>query len=325
MTSEEKKIVGKVYDIQGFSVHDGPGIRTTVFTKGCPLKCRWCHSPESQAYHSQLCWFELRCIGTARCGLCISACPKGAVTPGKLYYSEKEKREIEHPQIDRSLCDDCGKCADVCTSQALFMSGRDYTVAEVLEQVLKDRAYFERSGGGVTISGGECLTQPAFTIALLKGLKENNIHTAVDTTGFVQYDILRKTLPYTDLYLYDLKHMDDKQHIAGTGVPCGLIKDNALKLAADGGKLQIRIPVIPGYNDSDENIRAVCELCVQMQAAGPGSVTVIQLLPYHKLGIMKYDRLGVAYALKDTEPPSDERMEQIKNIVESYGLPCIIH
>ena len=325
MTQEEKQIVGKVYDIQGFSVHDGPGIRTTVFLKGCPLRCKWCHSPESQAYYDQLCRFELRCIGVENCGLCIDACPKGAMAPGERCFSDAQGAELQYVNIDRSKCTDCGLCVKACPSRALFMSGTDYTVQEIIDRVMKDASYFKRNGGGVTISGGECLTQPDFTLALLKGLKERGVHTAVDTTGYVRYEILERTLPYTDLYLYDLKHMSSQKHMEGTGVTCELILENAKRLAAAGGKLQIRIPVIPGYNDSEDNLKTARDFCAELEKNNPGSVTVVQLLPYHKLGTMKYVRLGIPYPMDDVEPPSEDYMQELRRRFCEAGLNCIVH
>ena len=172
------KLKGKVYDIQGFSVQDGPGIRTTAFLKGCPLRCPWCHSPESQQFHSQLSWISMRCIGIEKCGKCLTACPKGAITPGETIQHMVTKEDIQHVHVDRNICDNCGECAAVCYPDALFMCGIDYKVDELVEKLSKDMPFFEQSGGGVTISGGEALSQPEFTLALLKGLKERGINTA---------------------------------------------------------------------------------------------------------------------------------------------------
>ncbi|MFD1174826.1 glycyl-radical enzyme activating protein [Paenibacillus puldeungensis] len=314
-------ITGKIYDIQGFSVQDGPGIRTTVFLKGCPLRCPWCHSPESQQFKSQLCWMEMRCVGVDLCGLCLEACPKGAIHPGERVYSELKKKEMQSVVVDRDLCDDCGECAKVCYAEALYMCGKDYTVSEVIDRVIKDKPFYDKSGGGVTISGGEALAQPEFTLALLKACKENGLHVALDTTGFAKWELVKQTLPYVDLYLYDLKHMDSQKHQTVIGVPNERILENAKRIAEAGGKLQVRIPVIPQFNDSRENIKKTGEFCKTLGDA----VTLIQLLPYHNLGNMKYERLGRKALLLEAKPPSDRKMNVLKELLEGMGLPVSIH
>ncbi len=315
------QLMGKIYDIQGFSVQDGPGIRTTVFLKGCPLRCPWCHSPESQQFHSQLCWMRMRCVGVDLCGRCLKACPKGAIRAGERAYSEIKKTEMQTVVVDRNLCDDCGECAKVCHAEALYICGKDYTVSEVIERVIKDKPFYDKSGGGITISGGEALSQPDFTLALLKACKENGMHTALDTTGFAKCELVKKTLPYVDLFLFDLKHMDSKKHQAVIEVPNERILENARLIADSGGKLQVRIPVIPLFNDSKENIKETGEFCKSLGAA----VTVIQLLPYHNLGNMKYERLGKKAVLLEAIPPSNEKMQELKAILEGMGLPVSIH
>jgi len=317
-----QELTGMVYDIQGFSVQDGPGIRTTVFLKGCPLRCPWCHSPESQAFHPQLSWISMRCIGTELCQeRCIKACPKGAVEFGPKSKNSVTQEEIQLVHVNRDLCDNCGKCAEVCHPHALYICGQKYTVEEIMKKVRADKSFFDFSGGGVTVSGGEAMSQPAFTIALLKQLKEEGFHTALDTTGFTQWETIKKTLPYTDLYLYDLKNMDSKAHKEVTGVPNEPILENARRLAAAGAKFQIRIPVIPRFNDSEENIRATAEFCASL---GNEAVTVVQLLPYHNLGVSKHLRISDVVVMEAT-PPSDEKMQHFKDIVLSYGLNAMIH
>jgi len=316
-----QEITGMIYDIQGFSVNDGPGIRTTVFLKGCPLRCPWCHSPESQKFYPQLSWISMRCIGTEVCQeRCIKACPKGALEYGDVGVNSQTQQSVQYIHVKRDLCDNCGKCAEVCYPHALYLCGENYTVDEVLKKVLKDRHFFENSGGGVTISGGEALSQPIFTLELLRRLKEEGIHTALDTTGYAPWQIVEQTLPYTDLYLLDLKHMDNERHQQTVGVPNVRIHENARKIAAAGGKFQIRIPVIPLFNDSEENIRATAEFCRELGDA----VTLVQLLPYHNLGVTKHLRISDT-AVAEATPPSDEKMQQLKAIMESYGLNVIIH
>lgn len=310
-----------IFDIQGFSVQDGPGIRTTVFFKGCPLHCPWCHSPESQAFYPQLSFMNQKCAGTAHCkDRCINACPKNAISYGKLRQNAKGE-EIQLITVDRDLCDNCGKCADKCIVEALFMSGKEYTVDEVLDIVMRDVSFYKESGGGVTISGGECMSQPEFALELLKRLKENNVHTAVDTTGFVQWKHLEAVLPYTDLFLYDLKHMNNHDHQVVTGVPNEPILENAKKIAAAGGKMQIRIPVIPGFNSSKENIRKTGEFCLELGDA----VTEIQLLPYHNYGTVKYLRLDDKAEVFEVTPPSDQQIQGYKALLEEMGLSVTIH
>ena len=316
-----KGLTGKVYDIQGFSVQDGPGIRTTVFLKGCPLRCPWCHSPESQQFYSQLSWISMRCIGIEKCGKCLTACLKGAITPGKKIQHMVTKENIQHVHVDRNVCDNCGDCAAVCYPDALFMCGTDYSVDELVEKLSKDKPFYDQSGGGVTVSGGEALSQPEFTLALLKKLKEREINTALDTTGFAKQENLEAVLPFTDLFLYDLKHMRSDQHKAVIGVPNEIILENAKKIAAAGGKFQIRIPVIPRFNDSEENIRETGEFCKSLGDA----VTVIQLLPYHNLGVMKYQRISNDHKVLEAPVPSDEKIQSLKEILEDLGLSVTVH
>lgn len=317
---EEKILTGKLYDIQGFSVQDGPGIRTTAFLKGCPLRCPWCHSPESQAFYPQLSWISMRCQGTEVCDeRCIKACPKGAIELGETRPDAKTQETLQMIHVNRDLCDNCGKCADVCHPQALYICGKDYTVDELVARLLQDRKFF-KMGGGVTISGGECLSQPEFVLEVLKRLKAEGINTAVDTTGFAKWEVIEKVLPYTDLFLYDLKHMDNEQHQAVVGVPNGIILENARKLAAHGAKMQIRIPVIPMFNNSEENIRKTAQFCKELGDA----VTVVQLLPYHNLGVTKYLRISDK-PIAEATPPTEKFMEKLKAIMEEYDLPVMIH
>ena len=317
-----QEISGLVYDIQPFSVQDGPGIRTTVFLKGCPLHCPWCHSPESQSFKPQLSWIAMRCIGTAVCEEnCIKACSKNAIELGPVGEDAMTQQPIQYVHVKRDVCDDCGDCTAVCFPKALYICGTRYTVEEIMAKVRPDRAYFERSGGGVTISGGEALSQIDFTVALLKQLKAEGFSTAVDTTGFAPWKSVEATLPYTDLYLYDLKHMDSEVHQRFTGVPNELIKENVKRLADAGGKLQIRIPVIPQFNDSEDNIRRTAEFCLTL---GGEAVTVVQLLPYHNLGVTKYLRIS-DNVVPEATPPSDERMEEFKKIFTDLGIPAMIH
>jgi len=320
-SAAERGLTGRVYDIQGFSVHDGPGIRTTVFLKGCPLRCLWCHSPESQAFQRELSWMEMRCIGVDECGLCIEACAKGGISPGEPVKAPGRDTEMRLVTFDRSMCDNCGSCGSACMSKAVYLCGTDYTVADVVERVVKDVAFFERSGGGVTISGGEPLSQPEFTLALLEACKKAGLHTALDTTGYVRWEVMQGVLPFTDLLLYDLKHMDSATHKQLTGVPNERILENARRVAAAGGRLQVRIPLIPGMNDSAENVEAAGRFCSELGDA----VTVVQLLPYHRLGSAKYKRLQRPDPMPPTEPPSSDEVAAHVLRLEALGLPVVVH
>ncbi|MFX4261112.1 glycyl-radical enzyme activating protein [Pelotomaculum propionicicum] len=311
---------GKIFDIQRYTVHDGPGIRTEVFLKGCPLACLWCHSPDSQAFEDEIAWFEIKCIGLDNCGKCLEVCPTGALAKGRKFYSKFEKKEIQVIDLNRDKCDKCGLCAGVCPPKALYLTGRDISVDEVMKIIDKDRLFYRRSGGGVTVSGGEPMAQYKFVKALLKECKNRGLHVCLDTSGYAEWEHYREVLEYVDLVLYDLKHMDTLQSQKLTGVPNELILENARKMAAEGVALQIRIPVIPGYNDSEENIRATSEYCAKL---GP-SVKLVQILPYHRLGSAKYERLGKKYKLEELKPPGKEHMKHCKNIIESYGLKVII-
>ena len=316
-----EEISGMVYDIQPFSVQDGPGIRTTVFLKGCPLRCPWSHSPESQEFYPQISWIPMRCVGTEICeSSCLKACPKDALELGDTSIDSKSGETIQLVHVKRDLCDNCGLCAEECYPHALFLCGTRYTVEEIMQKVRPDRAFFNRSGGGVTISGGEALSQSDFTVALLKQLKAEDFNTALDTTGFAAWKTVEMTLPYTDLYLYDLKHMDSARHKQTIGVPNEPILENVRNIAASGGKLQIRIPVIPLFNDDTENLTRTAKLCVELGDA----VTVVQLLPYHNLGVSKHLRISDTPVAEAT-PPSDAKMEEIKALFESFGLPAVIH
>lgn len=316
----EETPAGKTYDIQGFSVHDGPGIRTTVFLKGCPLRCPWCHSPESQEFGTELNWVSIRCLGVDTCGKCLGVCPHGAIEAGPVEQNAAGEDTI-YPYVDKSRCDECGACARACKADALYMCGTDQTIEEVMHRLLRDKPFFDESGGGVTASGGECLWQPEFTIELLRRCKESGINTAVDTTGYVKWEIIEKVLPYSDLFLYDLKCMDSALHKQVIGVPNELILENAVRIAKAGGRLWIRIPVIPRLNDSKEHFEKYGVFLSGIR----DSVDIVQLLPYHKMGISKHDRLLKHEKIFVAEPPPDSLMEVLKRQLEGYGLRVRIH
>ena len=318
---EKKELTGKFYDMQGFSVHDGPGIRLTLFMKGCPLHCLWCHSPESQAFPTELNWMEIKCVGIEKCGNCLNVCPHDCIKPGKKKLDLQSNQEITLVDTDRTNCDNCGKCAEVCTAKALYMCGTDYTLEEVMQRVRRDVPFFKRSGGGVTVSGGECLCQHEFLLEILKQCKAEGIHTAVETTSFAPWSSIEPVLPYTDLFLYDLKNMDSRLHKLATGVPNELILENAQKIAKAGGKFQIRIPMIPLFNDSQESFEQFGKFILTLGDA----VEVVQLLPYHKMGTVKWERLQRHNKVFESVPPKDELVQARKAYLESLGLNVMIH
>lgn len=271
---------GLVFSIGRFATDDGPGIRTTVFMKGCPLKCIWCHSPQSQgAVVSQLGFYSNRCID---CGACTKMCPQKAL--------------IVSPQathIHWEKCDNCGKCVEVCPSKALEMVGEWLTVEQVMDILKKDWLYYKNSGGGVTFSGGEPTAQPRFLATCLKRCKEVGIHTAVDTCGFAKWSVFEEILPYVDLFLYDLKHMDSKKHKLFTGVGNELILKNAKRISKRGKPLWIRIPLIPGYTDSEENLSQSAEFIRELKF-----VQKLSLLPYNVASGANYSFIGRSYELE---------------------------
>lgn len=312
-------LTGKIYDIQEFSVHDGPGIRTTVFLKGCPLRCPWCHSPESQEFFPQVGYTNTKCIGTELCTECIKVCPAHAIKPAE---SAEGGSNLIKAVWDRSICLQCAACTKACFPQAFSLIGTDYTVDEVIARLEKSYAYFQSSGGGVTVSGGEPLCQHEFAAEVLKRVKEAGIHTALDTTGFVPWKNVEAVLPYVDLFLYDLKHMSSEKHNETVKVPNERILENAVKIAENGGRFQIRIPVIPGFNNDEQNISETADFCEKIKDA----IEVVQVLPYHHYGASKYARLQKYDPMPaDLLPPGDEEMQQIVAVFEDHGLNAMIH
>ena len=319
---EYQNVTGQIYDIQGYAVHDGPGIRTTVYTKGCPLRCLWCHSPESQFNEFELGYLPIKCIGVDICRkACVNACTVGALTIDEPVEKLDKSGMIQKVKIDREKCKTCLKCAAACITQSLYASGYDTTVDEVYDRLNKDREFFKKNNGGVTISGGEAMAQFEFTLNLAKKLKSNGFHICLDTTGHAETEQYAEIMPYIDLFLYDIKHMDSEMHRKLTAVGNELILKNARFLAEHGAALQIRVPVIPKLSDQESNLRQTAEFCVSLGDA----VKLAQLLPYHKTGRMKYERLGWRYRLSNVEPPEDEFMENALEMFRSYGLNSQLH
>ena len=291
---------GTVFNIQRYSIHDGPGIRTVVFVKGCPLHCIWCDNPEGQKRRPELVFFRDRCFA---CGLCVEACPRSALL--------EEKGNIG---ILRDKCDLCGACLPVCYSGALQQIGRTMTVKEVIREVEKDHVFYETSDGGMTVSGGEPTMQPTFVEALLSAAHEDGVSTALETCGEAEWSVLRGLLEFTDLVLFDIKAMDEELHKRLVGTSNAQILSNAKKVAQCRPMI-VRIPVVPGMNDGKENLRAVATFATKLRG-----VKEIHLLPYHRLGEAKYLRLSLKYQIKSLEPPPYALMRDLKEVVSDYGF-----
>lgn len=275
---------GKIFDIKRFAVHDGDGIRTTVFFKGCPLKCVWCHNPEGIDYKPQLAYYKNKCVS---CGECVKICPQSAHTIKNGIHS-----------FERDKCIACGRCEGVCFSKALALYGKDVTVDELMPLLSEDEDFYRSSGGGVTLSGGECLAQADFCAELLKRLKEENIHTAVDTCGFVSKDTIDKVMPYTDIFLYDIKAIDEDIHIKCTGRSNRLILENLTYIDSCGKASEIRIPYVPELNDNQIEKTAAFLHTLK-------NVTKVKVLPYHNYAASKYTALGMANTLPELLPDKE--------------------
>lgn len=301
---------GIVTDFKRFAVHDGDGIRTTVFLKGCPLKCVWCHNPESISPKPELAFYSEKCTG---CGECVRICPRDAhiFEPGDTPDSYIRK-------LDRAKCISCGKCSEVCISGALKLCGRRMSVDDVMKIVAEDRIFFETSNGGMTLSGGEPTLQPEFTLALLRAAKDDGISTALDTCGYAKREVYELLLPYTDIFLYDIKHITDEGHIRCTGRPNRLILDNLRFLSNAGAKLEIRIPLVPGYNDDTETLDGIGELLSTV------NITKAKLLPYHSYARSKYLSLDIPDTLPDVERPSNDALEVAAELLRGYGVNVVI-
>jgi len=356
-------MTGRVFNIQRFSIHDGPGIRTTVFLKGCTLACVWCHNPESIAPAPELAFFPTKCI---RCGHCFEACETGALrlvpvggtstpvgggsvpraegergaetprpqseTPrphwdggvggGSVPRAEKERgAQRPRPQegwerrYQKTLCRVCGKCAEACYAEAMVMEGRDVTAEEAVAEVLKDKPFYDNSGGGVTLSGGEPLLQADFCADILARSKASGIHTALDTAASVPWAAFEKALPHTDLVLLDLKIMDSARHRTATGVGNELILANARRLAETELPLVVRVPIVPGYTDDEANVAAIADF-----VRGFPRLDYVELLPYHRFAEAKYRRLEREYPLNGAEPPLAERLDALAAVAAARGL-----
>ena len=293
-----------IFNIQKFSVHDGPGIRTTVFLKGCPLRCLWCHNPESQTINRQMLHDRDKCV---LCGTCVKICPENAI-----------KIENNILTTDPDKCSYCGKCEIYCIPGARQIAGKYYTVEEIFNEVMKDKVFYEQSNGGVTVSGGEPLLQIDFVEELLKKLKSENIHTAVDTCGAVSFENIQRVVPYTDVFLYDIKLMDDEKHIEYTGMSNKLILDNLKKLSQVHNNINIRMPIIEGINADTKHIQATIDFIRYL------NIKKVNLLPYHDIAKHKYKKLDMTYQDEKMSKPSEEKMQYFKEMFEKEGYECKI-
>jgi pyruvate formate lyase activating enzyme len=294
------RVRGLVFDIRHYSVHDGPGIRTTVFFKGCPLACWWCHNPEGRLPKPSLMFFEDRCVA---CGECAAVCPHGAVV-----------LDEGGVHTNAEVCRACGTCADACPSGARELAGRWMSVPEVMQEIEKDRVFYDQSGGGVTLSGGEPLAQPHFFEALLEACAARGIHTVVETCGFARRELLLSLAPKVDLFLFDLKLFDAARHQTYVGVSNQAILANLEALARKAKGIVIRYPVIPGINDQAEEVAATGDFL-----AGLG-LTRIDLLPYHQTGVSKYRRLAMDYRLPELKPPSTDDLHEVVQAFSRAGM-----
>jgi pyruvate formate lyase activating enzyme len=302
--------MGLIFDIKRFAVHDGPGIRTTVFFKGCPLDCWWCHNPESRDEAPERVTHAARCL---RCGACVEACRHHALAMGE-----------GGPVLDRARCTLDGACAHACPAEAVETIGRTWSVDELMAELRRDVIFFDQSGGGVTFSGGEPLMQPEFLQAMLERCRTESIRTAVDTSGYAPPDVFDATAQRTDLLLFDLKHPVESQHTIYTGVSNRLILENlrtAASMRQNRGRpdLLIRTPVVPTVNDSDEAIRQLGEIVAGLPGSPP-----LDLLPYETLGVDKHARVGRTYRLPDVDPPDEARIDAIVRMLRKADIEVTV-
>ncbi|MEN6644646.1 MAG: glycyl-radical enzyme activating protein [Armatimonadia bacterium] len=293
-------MTGRLLELTRLSVHDGPGIRTTAFLKGCALQCRWCHNPESISPRPEIGFVKRKCVG---CGKCAEACPVGAHT-----FDGGSHR------LNRGLCKACGKCVEACLPGALRHYGSEMTAEEVAAAVLEDATFYTKSGGGCTISGGEPLLQAPFCAEVFGILRQSGIHCAMDTSGAVGWECFETVLPHTDLFLYDLKHMDEAVHRAHTGSSNGKILDNLKRLSGCGVPIEIRIPTIPGFNADTDSMAAIGQLLNDLN-----NIVGVRLLPYH-LARSKYETIGRPYPMDDVQPPDAATIDNAKAILQGFGL-----
>lgn len=293
-----------IFNIQKFSTHDGDGVRTTIFFKGCPLRCMWCHNPESQHYYKELIFHQHKCTA---CGRCVAKCKQGAnsIVDGKIVF-------------DRSKCTACGVCTDWCITEARELAGKEYTVDALVKEAMKDKIFYEQSGGGVTLSGGEVMASQHmdYVEEVCRKLHENGVSVFIDTSGYTDYENLKRVLPYVDVFLYDIKVMDPKDHKKFIGVDNSLILENLKKLSDEGAGLYIRLPIIQQVNATDEHIESVIHFLKENNI----HARQVNLLPYHDIGKGKYASLDMEYHDDEMSVPVSELMEHFKSMFEEQGF-----
>ena len=297
---------GWIFDMKRFAVHDGPGVRTTVFLKGCSLHCTWCHNPEAINPKPEVLVHPERCIG---CGTCFEVCPNGA----------HNVAETGERRYDRNLCEVCGRCVEACYAEALVMAGRKVSVDDVMSVVREDVAFYETSGGGVTLSGGEPLVQGEFATAVLRQCKAEGFHTALDTCGQANWGVIKKVLPYVDLVLYDLKHNSPRQHKKYTGTSNQRILGNLRRICDYGVPVEVRMLIVPTINDSRKVIESAAEFLSPLD-----NITAIRLLAYHRLAGSKYQSLGLENSMPDVPSPDTSQMQQIASWLTRHGLNVVV-
>ncbi|MCX6554163.1 MAG: glycyl-radical enzyme activating protein [Candidatus Aminicenantes bacterium] len=296
---------GIIFDIKKFAIHDGPGIRSTVFFKGCPLRCRWCHNPEGISPAAEVMVFSRRCLSD--CRSCIKACPRKALS-----------RYAAKIVLQRERCDHCGLCVSACPAEVLQMAGRFVSAEQVIDELAKDAVFYRSSAGGVTFSGGEPLQQAHFLLALLRQAKKKGWHTTVDTCGHAPWASFTKIMPWVDLFLFDLKSIDLGRHRRLTGMPNDLILENLPRVSHAARSLAIRIPLIPGSNDSEVELARMADYCAALPRPHP-----VHLLPYHRGGGSKRERLGQTDPMPGARPPSAAKIQQIMEIFRQRKLTVI--
>jgi pyruvate formate lyase activating enzyme len=304
-----KALTGRVLNIQHFCTHDGPGIRTIVFLKGCSLRCKWCSNPESIHPKPELAYNPGKCIGEKQCGFCLkNVCPESAI-----YVVGSGDRADDKVLINWDLCTNCGKCVPVCPANALYMFGQEMTVDEVLEEVEQDSSFYRESGGGMTLSGGECQLQADFAAALLAGAHERGINTAIETASNVTWDFMAKVLPHVDTVLHDIKLTDPERHKKWTGADNTRIRSNLIRAyeTFPDKTFIARTPIIPGVNDDEDHIRATLAFIKPYK-----NVIDYELLPYHRFGGSKYEFLGEVYEMMDFTSPTKETLDRLQAIID---------